>query len=186
MQCRKSKCTHTSTHGTAVLYVSGEHRCDLAPIACLYSSIALADLTGTQCDDNDSNMMSLADYFQHVEELDFVDTDYLKQLVANGADLNAPDKRGNRPVHYIAMAGSMELAEFLFRNGTDFSVLDANGYHPLHLAACADSASLVEYLLHEVGVDMDVRTSGDRLTAVHCATRLNSLDSLRVLINAGG
>ena len=130
--------------------------------------------------------MSLAAYFQLVGDLDLVDMEYLEELVAKGADLNAADKHGSFPVHYVAMTGSVELAEFLFLKGADFSVLDPNGYHPLHLAACADNASLVEYLLHVVGVDMDVRTKGDQLTAVHCAARLNSLDSLRVLVSAGG
>ena len=130
--------------------------------------------------------MSLAAYFQHVEDLDLVDTDYLEELVANGADLNSADQHGNCPVHYVAMAGSVELAEFLFLKGTNFSVFDTNGYHPLHLAACADHSPLVEYLLHVVGVDGDVRTKGDQLTAVHCAARLNSLDSLSVLVDAGG
>lgn len=130
--------------------------------------------------------MSLAAYFQHVEDLDLVDTDYLDDLIANGANLNSADQHGSCPVHYVAMAGSVELAEFLFLKGADISAFDHNGYHPLHLAACADHSALVDYLLHVVGVDVDVRTKGDQLTAVHCAVRLNSLDSLSVLVNAGG
>ena len=155
-----------------------------AYIGCPCSSMTMADLPEAHCHEGDS--MSLAAYFQHVEELDLADTDYLEQLVAKGADLNAADQRGNRPVHYVAMEGSVTLAEFLYLKGADFSAFDPNGYHPLHLAACADNASLVDYLLHVVGVDVDVRTKGDQLTAVHCATRLNSLDSLHVLIKAGG
>ena len=92
--------------------------------------------------------MSLAAYFQHVEDLDLVDTDYLEELVVNGADLNSADQHGNCPVHYVAMAGSVELAEFLFLKGASFSVFDTNGYHPLHLAACADHSPLVEYGLY--------------------------------------
>ena len=62
------------------------------------------------------------------------DLDEVKQLLANGADINRKDNAGWTPLRMAAFYGFKEVAEFLIASGADVNVKDIEGYTPLHMA----------------------------------------------------
>lgn len=66
-------------------------------------------------------------------------------LVAAGADPNAPDERGRRPLHWAALAGATDLASALVELGADPNGLDAEKLPPLfHARNEAVASALLE------------------------------------------
>ena len=55
----------------------------------------------------------------------------LKVLIEQKADLNVPDIRGNRPLHFAAYLRSSELMRILLENGADPSLCNCYGDTPL-------------------------------------------------------
>lgn len=57
------------------------------------------------------------------------------ELLAQGADPEARDKRHLTPSHYAAAHGHLPLLQYLAAKGVDLEVEDLAGRTPLHLAA---------------------------------------------------
>ncbi|GEM_PF-5794081 len=56
----------------------------------------------------------------------FENTDFVKKLFELGADINATDDRGNKPIKYAVTSprAPMQTVEFLLKNGTTLSKED--------------------------------------------------------------
>lgn len=86
-------------------------------------------------------------------------------LVSAGADPNASDDRGRRPLHWAAMAGSPSLASALAELGADPNGLDAQGLPPLfHARNEATAAALLE-----AGADSEALSPGGLRAHQHLA-----------------
>lgn len=82
-------------------------------------------------------------------------------------DLNAAQKYGGAPLHYVAGAGNLELARLLLERGADANVMDhsrplrrplPSGNTPLHWAIKAGQTDMAKYLL-EHGADPNAKNS---------------------------
>ena len=63
-------------------------------------------------------------------------TDTIKSLLANGADVNAKGLFGWTPLHLAAQYGHKEIVEYLIeKGGADVNAKGKYGLTPLHLAA---------------------------------------------------
>lgn len=114
------------------------------------------------------------------------DTDKISELLANGADVNAPEpESGDTPLLAAIDKSQWAAARLLLKSRPDLSLQDKNGNSPLYIAVSRGDAALpiVDSLL-DVGASPDLGPSqGENAgaTPVHitCATGANGcLESL--------
>ena len=68
-------------------------------------------------------------------------------LLANGADPNATDDKGQTPLHFIAQKGiGKNQAELLIEHGADLNARDNAGQTPLDYAKKAKRKSVADFL----------------------------------------
>ena len=86
------------------------------------------------------------------------DVDLVRTLLAEGADVNAVDKKGATPIFYTANLGSVETAEILLEHGADilYSVASGGGT-VLHSAILKRHEALSLFLI-ERGADVNKAT----------------------------
>ncbi|KAI9774409.1 MAG: hypothetical protein M1840_004303 [Geoglossum simile] len=65
----------------------------------------------------------------------------VEELLAEGAYVNAYDKRQCRPLHYAAAGGFAEIVELLVHSGAAIDAKDGGGRTPLHSAAASEAKS---------------------------------------------
>jgi len=75
--------------------------------------------------------------------------------VSSGADVNAPQRNGDSPLHLAARRGEPELIVFLLRRGADPTALDSRGRTPLEHALRADNAKAAAILRSPAAVPRD-------------------------------
>jgi ankyrin repeat protein len=109
----------------------------------------------------------------------------VEALIAQGADVNEPDKSGDMPLIMAAYQGYTEIVRLLLESGADVSAVDpgmkATALHAAAYAGHADAARL----LIEHGVDVDKQGPYNGYTALHDAIWQNNADVAEVILNAG-
>lgn len=109
----------------------------------------------------------------------------VRQLLKQGADVNAAQGDGMTALHWAAMHGDAELARMLLYAGARKDAATRNGaYTPLHLAAKAGRASVVKALL-EAGANANAVTMSGGATALHLATAQGNTDAIVALLDHG-
>lgn len=90
------------------------------------------------------------------------DTDRVRELIENGADVNGKDRAGNTPLHCACEGKNTEIVQLLLEAGADVNGDNAgNDTTPLHRACSYRRVQAVKLLL-EHGADPYARTvSGD-------------------------
>lgn len=68
-------------------------------------------------------------------------------LLANGADVNARNGRGQSALHQATMTGQVAVVEVLLDKGAEVNVTDDDSNTPLHFAASQGSKTIVELLI---------------------------------------
>ena len=68
-------------------------------------------------------------------------------LIAKGADVNARTKDGSTLLHTMAWNGNKEIAELLLENGADVNAKHKKGHTPLHFAVRTGKKEVVKLLL---------------------------------------
>ena len=112
------------------------------------------------------------------------DADAVRQLLRQGADVNAAQGDGMTALHWVAEAGDVGLAEALLYAGASIEAKTRNGnYSPLHLASRAAQAEMVVALL-DAGADGGAVTSW-RSTALHFAAGAASTGAVVALLDHG-
>jgi ankyrin repeat protein len=112
------------------------------------------------------------------------DTTAVRQLLKDGADVNAAQGDGMSALHWAADRGDTELAELLIYAGANHSAQTRIGqYTPLHLAAKSGSAAVAGALV-KAGADVNVRTTTSGVTPLHLAASAGSAETVKVLIDA--
>jgi len=79
--------------------------------------------------------------------------DVVAALLVAGADANAANERGRRPLHWAATLGNADASAVLVKSGADANARDEHGRTPLHLAAREGRLEIVK-LLVEAGADV--------------------------------
>jgi ankyrin repeat protein len=113
------------------------------------------------------------------------DRDSVRNLLREGADVNASQGDGMSALHWAAASGDAEMAAMLVQAGASLqSVTRIGHYTPLHVACQGGNAAVVELLL-ESGADPTARTSPGGTTPLHLAAASGSAEAVRLLLARG-
>jgi len=73
-------------------------------------------------------------------------TEKIKSLIENGADVNAKDDDGWAPLHYVSVSGNKDITELLIKSGADVNIKQNDGLTLLHYASISGYKKIVELL----------------------------------------
>src|SRR5829696_6512726 len=104
-------------------------------------------------------------------------------LIAQRADVNAPEVDGTTPLHWAVHHGDLELTQRLIRAGAKVTVKNAFGSTPMAEAAILGRADLLEALL-KAGADVE-SPNADGQTALMVVARTGGVDAARLLVRYG-
>lgn len=108
--------------------------------------------------------------------------DRVRDLVAQGADLDVADEHGNTGLHYAAGWGDSTV-NLLVSLGADVFATNANGETPLHRAAAEGRPGTIRILLGE-GADINARDRNGR-TPLMAAALADNRDAAQQLLDRG-
>ena len=113
------------------------------------------------------------------------DTDAVRTLIQEGADVNAAQGDGMTALHWAAMNGDGALAEVLIYAGAMVKSKTRIGdYTPLHLASLSGAGDLVGMLL-ATGADPNAATTAGGGTPLHYAAQSGSAEAVQALVDHG-
>jgi ankyrin repeat protein len=109
----------------------------------------------------------------------------VRALIAQGADVNAPQGDGMSALHWAAFRGDTLLTDMLLKAGAKLEAATRNGaYTPLHLASKGGHAAVVRRLLNAGSKVTAVTTTG-AVTPLHFAAGAGSADAVTALLDRG-
>jgi len=109
------------------------------------------------------------------------DMQCMRSLLENGADVEAENVDGLRPIHYAVRTGLVELVE-LIQHCANVDAADVYGNRPLHDAAC-HGLNVVQSLVHN-GAKVNAQNV-DGKTPLHVAIERQQSEVIKFLLNAG-
>ncbi len=112
------------------------------------------------------------------------DVDTIRQLVRQGADLEARDGANRTPAHVAAYASHEEALKVLAAAGADMNALEHQDYDLVTIAAVANDLDMLETAL-ALGNSPDNITSLYEGTALIAAAHLGHHEVVKTLIEAG-
>ena len=110
------------------------------------------------------------------------DIQCMRSLLEFGADVEAENVDGLRPIHYAVRTGLVELVELLIQHGANVDAADVYGNRPLHDAAC-HGLNVVQSLVHN-GAKVNAQNV-DGKTPLHVAIERQQSEVIKFLLNAG-
>jgi len=112
------------------------------------------------------------------------DREAVRQLLKQGADVNAVQGDGVTALHWAATRGDADMAAMLLVAGANHRAATRfGGYMPLHVAAERGYAAVVRTLV-KAGADANA-TTGRGTTALMLAASAGDTDALTALLDAG-
>jgi ankyrin repeat protein len=96
---------------------------------------------------------ALLDAFETAREKEY-GLNYFKRILLAGANPNAKNMSGQRPLGHAAKAGNIQLCALLLKNGANPNLKDNLGFRPLHWAAFCNRPNVCALLLVS-GADAD-------------------------------
>ncbi len=112
------------------------------------------------------------------------DTDALKTLVKQRADLNAAQPDGTTALHWAAHWNDAEAVILLLRAGANAKAVNRYGATPLSEAVVSGNAAMIEALLN-AGASPKTLTSENGETVLMTAARAGNVDAVRILLDRG-
>lgn len=105
------------------------------------------------------------------------------RLIANGADVNARDVRGQTPAYWAAYFGNLRVLMMLANYGADLNRKDVRNKSPLRAAVKYDRLDVIDFLVsHRVDLDpVDERG----MTPLHLAAYKGKIRSYQKLVMYG-
>ncbi|MXN63598.1 ankyrin repeat domain-containing protein [Stappia sp. GBMRC 2046] len=110
------------------------------------------------------------------------DVEKARQLIAEGAELSAPDDAGEPPLLIAALAGHEDIVALLVEQGADTNVRNKGGLTALHAAAYGGHLAIVRRLM-ESGADVNQADNFYKMTPLHAAAEEGHTDIVAFLID---
>lgn len=107
----------------------------------------------------------------------------IKQLVAEGLDINKDLGNDGTPLIVAVQSGNKSTVEYLVKQGADINLESENDGNPLVAAALNNHLGLVKYL-HKKGAVIDAVTRYDE-TALISASRAGHFEVVKYLVENG-
>jgi len=111
------------------------------------------------------------------------DTAAVRALIAQRADVNAPQADGATALHWAVYKDDQELADTLIRAGASASAANREGVTPLWLASLNGDATMIEILIAG-GADPNEHRPLGR-TPLMTASRTGNVDAITALLDHG-
>ena len=112
-------------------------------------------------------------------------TDVVRSLLSEGADVNAAHGDGMTALHWAAERGDAEMAEMLiYSGGSVYAVTRIGQYTPLHLASRSGSDRVVGMLI-DADADVSATTTNSGATPLHVAAASGNAKSVAMLVENG-
>jgi FOG: Ankyrin repeat len=111
-------------------------------------------------------------------------TDALKTLVKQRADVNAAQPDGTTALHWAAHWNDAEAVSLLLRAGANAKAVNRYGATPLSEAVVSGNAAMIEALLN-AGASPKTLTSENDETVLMTAARAGNVDAVRILLDRG-
>jgi ankyrin repeat protein len=111
-------------------------------------------------------------------------TDALKTLVKQRADVNAAQPDGTTALHWAAHWNDAEAVSLLLRAGANAKAVNRYGATPLSEAVVSGNAAMIESLLN-AGASPKTLTSENGETVLMTAARAGNVDAVRLLLDRG-
>jgi uncharacterized protein len=109
----------------------------------------------------------------------------VRQLIHDGADVNALESNGDAPLVMAAYLGHSAIVKALLEAGADIAAVDpsmkATALHAASYAGRSEAAAL----LIQYGIDIDKQGPYNGYTALHDAIWQNNVETARVIIESG-
>lgn len=105
----------------------------------------------------------------------------VKTLLAQKADVNAPQPDGATAIQWASYMNNLPLADVLIKGRADVKLANHDGATPLSLAAINGSAPMIEKLL-QAGADADERQPNGE-TVLMLASRNGNVAAIKVLVD---
>ncbi len=150
-------------------------------LTTIVALIGLATLAAAQTAPSASDIAGYDALFLAAHEGDVA---AIRQLVADGADVNARDTKGRTPAHVAAFASEDDALRALAEAGADMNALEGRAYDVVTIAAVADDPELMSLAI-ALGNDPGLTTSPYDGTALIAAAHLGHVEVVRRLIAAG-
>jgi ankyrin repeat protein len=107
----------------------------------------------------------------------------IQKLLAQKADVNAPQADGATALHWAVFHGDKELVQQLVRAGANVAAANRDGATPMWLASVLGNASILSALI-EGGADPNEKMPLGR-TPLMVAARTGKVDAMKVLLDHG-
>jgi ankyrin repeat protein len=107
----------------------------------------------------------------------------VRKLIAQHADVNAPQGDGATGLHWAVFRSDKEMVEILLRAGANPKAANRDGSTPLWLASVNGDAAIVAALLN-AGADANEKLPLGR-TPLMAASRTGNVDAMKVLLDHG-
>jgi len=107
----------------------------------------------------------------------------MRSLLEDGADVEAENFHGQRPIHAAVIRERVELVELLIQHGANVNAADFHGYRPLHASTGRFKLDVVQ-LLVEHGAKINVQNNYG-ITPLHIAVKNGQSDIIEFLLKEG-
>ena len=119
------------------------------------------------------------------ESLDRADIPRIRELIAEGADVNARNKFGVTTLFMAAQNGHAEVVRLLLEAKADVNAAITDGRTPLYMASGRGHAEVVRLLL-AAGADVHAKFEKNETTSLFIASQEGYPTILELLLSAGG
>jgi len=108
----------------------------------------------------------------------------IEYLVEKGADVNAKDKKGNTPLHYLVGREfcDLKIVKFLIKSGAKVNAKNKEGDTPLHLAVVNCKPDVVKYLISS-GADVNAKNEDGEIPL--CEAVGSGIEMVKLLVSNG-
>ena len=118
------------------------------------------------------------------------ESEYVKERIEasleQGADPQYASKEsGHTLLHVVAANYGREIADLINDKIGNIDIRDNHGRTPLHTAASTNNSEMVEWLLEHCA-NLEMKTANEHQTPLHYAARYDSIQAIKILLQAGG